>query len=182
MTNQLSGSERRREILNLINQSPTPLSGSKLGQLTGVSRQVIVQDIALLRSQGIAITATARGYILEKPENLIRLFKVIHSDDRTEEELNLIVDLGGNVLDVMVNHRAYGLVSASLNIKTRRDVQRFFKNLENGSSIPLMSLTGGYHFHHVSADSIEILDEIEEALKEKGFLAEVLPYEIGEIE
>lgn len=177
MTTPLSGEERRRQILQLIHQSDRPLSGGKLGDLTGVSRQVIVQDIALLRTQGYSILATARGYILDQPENRIRLFKVFHTEEQTRDELNLIVDLGGTVLDVMVNHRIYGLVTASLNIKSRRDIQLFFKNMENGTSTPLMNLTGGYHFHHVSADSADILDEIESALRENGFLAEIFPYE-----
>ena len=177
MSTQLSGEERRKYILHKISHSASPTSGKKLGELTGVSRQVIVQDIALLRSQGYSIIATARGYILDQPENRIRLFKVYHTDERTEEELNLIVDLGGTILDVMVNHRLYGLMSASLNIKNRRDVQHFFRNLENGTSTPLMKLTGGYHFHHIAADSNEILDEIRQALEEHGFLADVFPYE-----
>ena len=40
-----------------------------------------------------------------------------------------------------------------------------------------MNITSGYHFHHISADQEEILDEIEEKLKEMGFLAELLPYD-----
>ena len=86
-----------------------PLSGAKLGQLTGVSRQVVVQDIALLRTEGHEIISTARGYILPAEEKCVsRKFKVYHTDERMEEELDTIVDLGGAVQDVMVNHRTYG--------------------------------------------------------------------------
>lgn len=87
------------------------------------------------------------------------------------------MDLGGCVRDVMVNHRIYGEMSAPLNIKNRRDVQNFLKDLKNGKSAPLMNITSGYHFHHISAESQEVLDEIEEALKKKGYLAEFMPYE-----
>lgn len=172
-----NGTARRKQILTMIRNSSKPLSGGALGKETGVSRQVIVQDIALLRTQGYPIVATARGYILHEPKQAVRLFKVYHSNEQTEEELTTIVDLGGCILDVMVNHRIYGKMSASLNIKNRRDVQLFMKNLMSGKSSPLMNVTSGYHFHHVSAEQEDILDEIEQALKEKNFLVELLPYE-----
>lgn len=172
-----SGTDRRKQILNMIRESSKPLSGGALGKETGVSRQVIVQDIALLRTEGYPIVATARGYILNEPKQAVRLFKLHHSNEQTEEELITIVDLGGSVLDVMVNHRIYGKMSAPLNIKNRRDIQHFMENLRSGKSTPLMNVTSGYHFHHVSAEQEEILDEIEEALKAKDFLAELLPYE-----
>ena len=100
-----------------------------------------------------------------------------HTNEQTEEELNTIVDLGGCVEDVMVNHRVYGKMTAPLNIKNRRDVQVFMNHLRTGKSTPLMNVTSGYHFHHVSAEQDEILDEIEAALREKNFLTEFLPYE-----
>lgn len=173
----MTGAERRRQILKLMEESSTPLSGGALGAATGVSRQVVVQDIALLRTEGYSIVATARGYLLDKPSHLTRLVKVCHTTEQTEDELTTIVDLGGCVIDVMVNHRIYGKMSAPLNIKNRRDVQVFMNNLKTGKSSPLLNVTSGYHFHQISADSEEILDEIEEALREKNFLSELLPYE-----
>ena len=173
----MTGAERRKKILTLIQESATPLSGAAIGTATGVSRQVVVQDIALLRREGHDILATARGYILDSPAESIRLFKVCHDESRTEEELTTIVDLGGCVVDVLVNHRVYGKVSAPLNIKNRRDVNAFLKDLKLGKSSPLLNVTSGYHFHHISAEQPEILDEIEEALMEKNFLTEVFPYE-----
>lgn len=172
-----SGAERRKQILTMIREAAKPISGGTLGRQTGVSRQVVVQDIALLRTEGYPIVATARGYILNEPKQAVRLFKVHHTNEQTEEELTTIVDLGGCILDVMVNHRIYGKMSAPLNIKNRRDVQKFMTNLESGKSTPLMNVTSGYHFHHVSAEQEDILNEIEAALKEKAFLAELLPYE-----
>lgn len=176
----MTGAERRKMILNLMKESKNPLSGGALGAATGVSRQVVVQDIALLRSEGHSILATARGYLLDSPKEAktSRLFKVFHDEGRTEEELKLIVDLGGCVEDVMVNHKVYGKVSAPLNIKNRRDVQAFLKNLEMGKSSPLLRVTSGYHFHRISADEAEILDEIEEALRQNDFLTEVFDYEM----
>lgn len=174
----MTGAERRKKILSMMRQSSVPLSGGAIGSAAGVSRQVVVQDIALLRTEGYSILATARGYILDEPKQAVRLFKTCHTDEQTEEELTAIVDLGGCVIDVMVNHRVYGKVSAPLNIKNRRDVQKFMDQLKTGKSAPLMNVTSGYHFHQVSAESGEILDEIEAALREKNFLAEFLPYEM----
>jgi len=177
----MTAAERRKKILSLLSENSEPLSGSALGQITGVTRQVVVQDIALLRTEGHPIVSTARGYVLEAPCRHVRLFKVLHTTEQTGDELTTIVDLGGHVLDVMVNHRIYGKMTAPLNIKNRRDVQRFLENLRTGKSIPLLNVTSGYHFHNVAADQEEILEEIEQALRAKNFLAEFLPYEQEEL-
>ena len=179
MEKELSGEERRKYIIKLLEESSTPLSGARLGELTGVSRQVVVQDMALIRTQGYSILSTPRGYIIEekKTHRVQRLVKVCHTTEQVEEELNLIVDLGGKVLDVMVNHRAYGKVRAALDIKNRRDVRLFVEDLKSGKSTPLLNVTSGYHYHTILAESEDILDEIEEELGKLGFLAEVLPYE-----
>lgn len=174
---ELTGAQRRKKILEMMQKSDEPLSGGALGKATGVSRQAVVQDIALLRTEGYPIVATARGYLLEKSKEKVRLIKVFHTNEQTEEELNTIVDFGGTVVDVMVNHRAYGKISATLNIRSRRDVQCFTEQIKTGKSVPLLNITSGYHFHHISAESVEILDEIEEQLRQKGFLSEFLPYE-----
>lgn len=178
---ELTGAQRRKKIVELMQQTHTPLSGSALGKMTGVSRQVVVQDIALLRTEGQNILATARGYLLDRPSEVTRLIKTCHTNEQTEEELNTIVDLGGCVQDVVVNHRAYGKISAKISIKSRRDVQAFIEQIHSGKSTLLMNITAGYHFHHISAEREEILDEIEDKLREKGFLAEFLPYERGNI-
>lgn len=177
MDSMMHGVERRKKIVDLLRQSETPLSGGALGTATGVSRQVVVQDIALLRTEGYDITATARGYVLTTADALTRRFKVCHTNEQTEDELETIVDLGGRVIDVMINHRVYGKMSAPLGIKSRRDVQAFMQNIRTGKSTPLMNITSGYHFHTVAADQEEILEEIENALRQKGYLAPLLPYE-----
>lgn len=81
-----------------------------------VSRQVIVQDIALIRAEGNNVISTNRGYILNAPHTVSRIFKVHHTDADLENELCGIVDLGGKVINVMVNHRVYGHIEAELNI------------------------------------------------------------------
>lgn len=177
MDQVMNGSQRRKKIIALLKESKEPLSGTALGKETGVSRQVVVQDMALLRTEGYDIVATPRGYLLNSSNQVTRVFKTYHTSEQSEAELTAIVDLGGCIEDVMVNHRAYGKMSASLNIRNRRDVQQLMHQMATGKSTPLMNVTAGYHFHRVTADREEILDEIEAQLKSMGMLAEVLPYE-----
>lgn len=175
----MTGKERREKIVSILEDSPTPIPGAKLGEMCGVSRQVVVQDIALLRSQGEQIDTTHYGYQIRRSSRCTRLVKVRHGPERLEEELTAIVDLGGYVEDVMVNHRTYGLMSAPLGIGSRRDIAKFMDEIESGKSSPLSTVTSGYHFHHISADDEQTLDEIEQALEARGFTAEVMPYEMN---
>lgn len=165
----MTGSDRREEILRRI-QCGGPVSGKKLADLFQVSRQVIVQDIALIRAAGYDIISTNRGYIWNEPNRAEREFKVRHSDQQLEEELCAIVDLGGCVEDVVVDHSVYGRIKAPLGINSRRKVFEFLEDIQSGKSSPLNNLTSGYHCHHVTADSEETLDMIEEVLDKKGFL------------
>ena len=121
----MTGSDRRQEILKNIKESDRPVSGSKLAKDYDVSRQVIVQDIALLRASGYDIISTNRGYVLEGQTCAERVFKVRHTDEQLETELCTIVDLGGQVKNVMVNHKVYGHIEAELGITSRRKVKEF---------------------------------------------------------
>jgi len=178
MEKEMTGADRRKLLISMMRETDKPVSGTALGKKTGVSRQVIVQDIALLRTEGYPIVSTARGYIIDKPKEVYRVIKVCHTNEQVEDELITIVDLGGSVENVMVNHRVYGMLDAPLEIKNRRDVAKFVNDLQTGKSTSLLNLTSGYHFHKISAESEEILDEIEEALRQKNYLAELLPYEM----
>lgn len=177
----LMGHERRDAILQSLRGAKRPVSGTALASVAGVSRQVIVQDIALLRADGHDIVATNRGYVLREgasePSVPTRLIKVHHTIDQLEDELQTVVDLGGTVQTVMVNHRAYGKITANLDIRSRSGIARYLEDIRTGKSTPLMTVTSGYHFHRISADTEEALDAIEAALAAKGYLAEVLPYE-----
>ncbi len=173
----MNGEERRNQIIQLLRQSDVPLSGTQLAGMVGVSRQVIVQDIALLRANTHSIVSTNQGYLLSESATASRVFKVIHSDEEVEEELSLIVDCGGRVEDVFVSHKIYNIVKAPMNIRSRLDVKKFMDNLASGKSSLLKNVTSGYHYHTVTADSEEILDYILEALKERGFLAPLQDYE-----
>ena len=48
----MTGSERRTAIINQIKTSSVPVPGKALAAQFEVSRQVIVQDIALIRAAG----------------------------------------------------------------------------------------------------------------------------------
>ncbi len=170
-------SERRKQLLALMRNAEHPLPGEVLGRETGVSRQIVVQDIAVLRTEGHPIVSTSRGYYLDEPKQAVRLIKVWHTNEQVEDELSTVVNLGGYVLDVMINHRAYGKLTAPLNIKSQRDIRMFVNDIESGKSSPLLNITSGYHFHHIAAEQEEILDEIAEELDRKGYMADRLPYE-----
>ncbi|MCB6416468.1 transcription repressor NadR [Dorea acetigenes] len=169
----MTGSDRRAEIVRQIKESKAPVSGQRMALAYGVSRQVIVQDIALLRASGYDIISTNRGYLLNAPRTVSRIFKVQHTDEQLEEELCCIVDLGACVENVMVNHRVYGHMEAPLGINSRRKVAEFLEDIRSGKSSPLKNITSNYHYHNVSADSEETLDMVEQALSEKKFLIAV---------
>jgi len=138
---------------------------------------VIVQDIALIRANNVEILSTNRGYVVTENSRHTRVFKVIHTEEQVEEELNLFVDLGGKVDDVFVYHKVYDVVRADMNIKSRVDVRKYLEDLSTGKSTQLMKLTSNYHYHTISADSEEILDMIQEELQKRGFLAKLQDYE-----
>lgn len=173
----MNGETRRKEIIARLTGASAPVSASKLAEEFGVSRQVIVQDVALIRASGYSIASLARGYVLETPSQAKRVFKVRHSDEDTEKELNLMVDAGGTVDDVFVFHKCYGLVRAPMDIKSRHHVKQFLDDIASGKSSLLKNVTSGYHYHTVLADSEETLDLIEKNLKEQGFLAPLQEYE-----
>ena len=163
--------ERRKAIVNLLSASKTPISGGELSKQFNVSRQIIVQDITVLKGLGYEIFSTHHGYVLQKSPLVERVFKLKHTTEQTEDELNSIVDLGGTVVDVFVWHKVYGKISATLNIFSRLHVKQILEGVRTGKSTELMNITGGYHYHTVRADSEEILDKIGETLQQKNYIA-----------
>ena len=164
------GEERRKT--NAKRSGKTPHSDTKNAEHSGVSRQDIVQDNALMRAEGAKIIATNRGYIAADKVVETRVFKACHTDEETREELYLIVDAGGCVEDVFVWHKVYGKISARMQIDSRRKADAFLQKIASGVSTPLKNITGNYHYHTVTAPSEEILDDIARLLKERGFLAD----------
>lgn len=162
---------RRDDLLKFLYDNQKPISGEKLAEKFDVTRQVIVQDIAILRASGKDIVSTNRGYYINE-ERTQKVFKVKHSDKDINKELNAIVDLGGRVKDVIVHHKVYGEIKKDLNCSSRRDVKIFLEKMKEEKSKPLDVLTGGVHFHTVVSENEEVIEEIELVLKELGFLIE----------
>lgn len=163
---------RRKEITAILSGADAPVSGSKLANLLQVSRQIIVQDIAVLKASGFQILSTHQGYIMQESPLIERVVKVHHTRAQTEDELACIVDLGGTVVDVIVRHKVYGKLSAKLNIFSHHGIAQFLAGIESGKSTELMNVTSGYHYHTIRADSQETLDRIESALRLRGYLIE----------
>lgn len=167
----MKATERRNAIVNLLLSEQVAVSGSALSERFGVSRQIIVQDITVLKGMGYDILSTHNGYIMQKSPLKERVLKLHHTTEQTEDELSLIVGLGGTVVDVFVWHKVYGKMEAKLNIFSDLHVKQFIEGVRTGKSSELMNITGGYHYHTIRADSEEILDRIENVLKERGYIA-----------
>ena len=172
----MTGIERRNRILQMLREQGTPLSGTALARAFGVSRQVIVQDIALIRAEDHAIISTNKGYVCrtEGTENTQpkRVFYVRHDADHVLEEFMIVLELGGRVLDVAVEHELYGQIRADLVIENEKDAHEFIQRLDLCQDNPLMRLTGDCHYHTVAAPSEKLLDLIEQELRDKGYLLE----------
>lgn len=172
----MEGVERREKLVQILrNRKDEPISGTELARQLGVSRQVIVQDIALLRATNKNILSTTKGYLLyyQEPKKVNRCFMVKHTTEQIEDELCTIVDHGGKVLDVIVMHDIYGEIRTDLIMSNRKDVYDFVKKVKDKQTVPLKELTDGTHLHTVEADNEQILNAIEQELREKGYLIEV---------
>ena len=167
----MKAQERRKTIINILLSEDRPIPGGELSEKCGVSRQIIVQDIAVLKGQGFDILSTHNGYLVQKSPFKDRVFKVKHSTDQTEDELSTIVELGGTVVDIFVWHKVYGKMSAPLNIFSELQIKQFIEGIRAGKSTELMNITGGYHYHTVRAEKEETLDLIAEVLSKKGYVA-----------
>ena len=151
-----------------------PKKGQELAEELGVTRQVIVKDIAILRASGIDIIATPEGYMLSKKEknDIERIVAVNHSREEIKDELEIIVKYGGIVKDVVVEHSLYGEIKAMLMLKTLYDVQSFVNKIEAYQAEPLSSLTRGVHLHTIEAENEKDMEKIIHDLKSKGYLIE----------
>lgn len=170
----MDGNNRRKKLEELLLQKKEPVSGTDLAKILNVSRQVIVQDIALLRACNKNILSTYKGYLIFQNEATAsrptKTFYVNHNDQQMKEELYTIVDNGGNVLDVIVDHPIYGQIIVDLIINSRADVDEFCEKMEKENSRPLNELTNGCHYHTVTAADEKTLLRIEAKLQEKGYL------------
>ena len=164
--------KRRKSIAQRLLAAEGPIPGGQLSDEFSVSRQIIVQDIAVLKASGFDILSTHRGYLIQKTPYVERIFKVRHDTAHTEDELSAIVALGGTVVDVFVRHKLYGQISVKLNLFAQAHVDDFMERLRQGQSTELMSITDGYHYHTVRAENEQALANITAMLREKGYFVE----------
>lgn len=167
--------ERRKQIEKILNKETEAISGSTLAERLSVSRQIIVGDIAVMRASGLEITATPRGYIMMKendePKNIYTIV-CNHSDENMEKELYSIVDNGGAILDITVEHSFYGQIVGELQIFSRFDADSFLNKIKKNSAEPLSKLTGGIHLHTIQYKDEKSLNRILEALRKEQILIE----------
>jgi len=164
---------RRKHVLDKIKQHTKPVSASLLAKELNVSRQIIVGDVALLRAQGHEIIATARGYMVPNFNETNRfLGKVVclHSPDDMQDELETVVNLEAVVVNVIVEHGFYGEITGNLNIATKNDVEVFIEKVKSEKVKPLSALTMGMHLHTIACRDKNHFEQVNEALKEKGYL------------
>lgn len=171
----MNGNERRECIRKDLKKSLKAIKGSDLAKKYGVSRQVVVQDIALLRAVGEQIISTADGYIyfsfhMNRPK---RVFNLKHESADIDKELTAILENGGSLLNVFINHPIYGDIVADMIIENEEQKREYIEKCENVDFTPLMALTDNVHFHTVEANSEGELNDIEEALTKLGFLVEL---------
>ncbi|MFQ9053326.1 MAG: transcription repressor NadR [Oscillospiraceae bacterium] len=168
----MTAEQRRSRISARLHESHQPISATALARELGVSRQIIVGDVALLRAAGQAITATARGYVI--PDAGRRAYRARWPAATTAPapgtKLNAMVDCGCTVVDVIVDHPVYGQLSAPLHLRSRLDVEQFMARMEGAA--PLSQLTDGIHLHSLSCPDEASYEHLKARLRELGFLAE----------
>ena len=163
--------ERRNAIYQVLS-ADTPISATALAGRFGVTRQVVVGDIALLRAEGRSVIATPRGYIIPAPDGFLRTIACVHNAAQTRDELNAMVDCGCTVIDVVVEHPVYGQLTAPLAISSRYDVEQFIEKMASASASPLSALTEGIHLHTLSCPDEAVFDHLRDKLREMGMLFE----------
>ena len=169
----MNAESRRSAILSRLAASDAPMSATALAGEFSVSRQIIVGDIALLRAAGETISATPRGYVLQKERaGLVKAVAVVHTQGQTEEELYIMVDNGCTVLDVVVEHPIYGQMTGQMQLSSRYDVSQFIERLRNEGGEPLSALTGGIHLHTLQCPDEGAYERTRAGLRAAGMLLE----------
>lgn len=166
-----NGAERRAAVARILEEAAGPVSATALAKRFSVSRQIIVGDVALLRAGGAHILATPRGYLLDRrPEGVERTVACIHTLKEMEAELTAIVDAGGEVVDVIVEHPVYGQLTGLLGVRSRYDVAEFVRRVEEHGARPLSALTGGIHLHTVRCPDEKTFRRVRKSLEAENFL------------
>jgi uncharacterized protein len=164
--------DRQRRLMQWMRAKGRPIHGDELARQFRVSRQCLVQDVAILRARGEEILSTPQGYRLPsaQPAAHRAVIACQHAPERTEEELNVLVDHGVRVLDVIVEHPLYGELRGALMIESRTDVGDFLLRWRGTKANLLSSLTRGVHLHTVEASKPEMIARAKMQLQARGIL------------
>jgi hypothetical protein len=167
----MDAQKRRAAVADCLRHTDQPLSAAALASRFSVSRQIIVGDIALLRAGGLEISATPRGYLLPREQGgVVHTVACIHSPQDMERELQIMVDNGCTVADVVVEHPIYGQLTGPLQLSSRYDIQQFLEKTATSDARPLADLTGGIHLHTLRCPDEVAWRRVVEQLGEAGFL------------
>ena len=168
----MHAAQRRDALLELLRTSRGPVSATALARRFSVSRQIIVGDIALLRAGGADIASTPRGYVIPAQEDTGLTCTLVcrHTAADLERELNLMVDNGCTVVNVIVDHRVYGQLVGQLDLSSRYDVSEFIQKVVKSGAKPLSDLTGGIHLHTLRCPDEGAYRRVTQALREAGIL------------
>lgn len=171
---ETNGSGRRERIVELLREAHRAITGSQLSVSLGVSRQAIVNDMAILRAAGEPIGGSPQGYHWdgEPATGVFAVLTCAHDREGSQKELETLVAHGITVHDVVIEHPLYGEVRADLMISSHRDVERYEEVLHTSDTQPLSSLTGGVHRHRVRAPDEVALASARGDLELLGFLHE----------
>lgn len=172
---KILGEERRQLLLEKLKSTAEPLKGGELAALTGVSRQVVVGDMTLLKAKGEPILATSQGYLYMRETGADDIYRVLachHEPGDTKNELYLLVDAGVTVKDVTIEHPVYGELTAGIHVSSRSDVDKFMKRIEDTGASYLLELTGGLHLHTITAPNVAILEQAIQDMRAAGYLLE----------
>ena len=126
-----------------------------------------------MRAEGHDIVSTPRGYIIKATDTdypYVGMIACRHDSRQMKDELYTIVDFGGTVIDVTIEHSIYGEISGLLNLSSRYEVDMFIKDVSGENDKPLSTISGGIHLHRIGCKSEEIFNLIKEKLKEQGIL------------
>lgn len=164
--------QRRAQLIKTLQAATRPITGTDLAVRFAVSRQVIVTDVAVLRAAGAEISASPQGYYLRQSNHQAHraVVAVQHTPEQTEDELFTIVDLGVEVVDVIVEHPIYGEQRGMLHLSNREDVRLFIERWQQTGTRLLSELTEGVHLHTLEAQQLERLEQAKDLLQKRGYL------------
>lgn len=170
----MKSDERRKKIIEYLESRSEPVSGSALAGIFNVTRQVIVQDMAVLRAGSSNIIATSQGYMM-LPGRKLYTERVACSHTtfgELKDELMTFIECGCKVVDVIVEHPIYGELKGNLMLSNSNEVDEFLDAVKSGSAELLSRLTKGVHIHTIEAINKESIEKARDILKQKKILVE----------